>query len=93
MARRMNFWSDDSDCDDHIIAAFGDDERVRHSGRYELRSGTATDFTSSKERISLLLREAFVSFPPLRIFAPCFRQQNQLQIRNATEDTFMDAIN
>ena len=70
----MNFWSDDGDCDDHIIAAFGDAERVRPT------------ITSTKERIHL--REPFVSCPPPRMLAPGFRQQ--LQTRSATEDTFME---
>ena len=89
MARKMNFWSDDGDCDDHIIATFGDAQRARHiTGRYELCGGTAMDHTFAKERISLFLREAFVSCPPPRMLAPGFRQQ--LQTRNATENTFME---
>jgi len=88
MARKTNFGGGDGDCDDNIIATFGDAQRARHiTGRYELRGGTAMDHTSSKERISLFLREAFVSCPPPRMLAP--GSCHQLQTRNATEDTFM----
>ena len=88
MARKTNFGGGDSNCDDNIIATFGDAQRARHiTGPYEMRGDTAMDQTSAKERISLFLREAFVSCPPPRMLAPGFC--HQLQTRNATEDTFM----
>src|ERR1043165_6704030 len=90
MARKINFWSDDGDCDDHILATFGDAQPVRHlSGQFELRGDMAAGQTPVKERISLVLREAFVSPPPPRMFAPGFRHNQQRQTRSATEDTFM----
>lgn len=62
---KMNFNRINHTCNVHVIAAFGNAQLVRHNdGRYELRGGSAAEYTDAKEWISLFLHEAVVSPPP-----------------------------
>ena len=89
MAMQTNFYGDDGDCDDNIIATFGDAQLVRHtSGQYELRGGAATDHTSAKEWISLFLHEAVVSSPSPQTPVPSSVTRKDYSA-DQTKDTIM----